>query len=542
MKKLFIFVLALAVSSAFFACSEDNSKELEKLKKELEAEQNKTATGVKFEGDNMVISFSNGTTTTMAVPEGLQGPAGPTGPAGSTGPAGPQGETGNGIQSITYDPETGILTITMTNGSSSSFSISASADGGLGAALIDDSKGACFLKTFYLGAVPLVENTYDANFNLTKSVLNTVVDGKILKNRMVEKMYSGNQWIGMKTTEFATEEGIDYDYEWCGDWVTFAEDKGEYFFESNGGKNYITIFQCYDGYNELYQYEKYLLMQEVAGMLECELDPYHGYCNNYYGYYKDPNNPNVVYVLGNSSYPYNGIKWRAVYAKYTKKGILAVGDVKSTKQYKLDCGVNNRIEKAHSNDDRFVQFSYNGAGKITKVEEFENETATGRYATFQYNNKNLMVSITEFSPTHPNGRIVGKVEYDANNNPVELWGLYETAYWVDVFDPWSDPVNPWDSSYEKEISELRLLGKIEYYPYKNPLGNTVGAIWSQLNDFKINNAIKRITTVEFLALGSITYKDFNEYGYPQTILGNVFSVEEAIGFTAEFMLDYVVKK
>jgi hypothetical protein len=391
-----------------------------------------------------------------------------------------------------------------------------------------------------LGAVPLVENTYDANFNLTKSVLNTVVRGQILKSGMVEKTYNGTQWTGMKTTEYATEAGIDYDYEWIGEEVSFTEDKGEYFFESNGGKYFIFISWWYDDYNEVYHYYKNPVMQVVAGMPICEFDPYYGYCKYYSGYYKDPNNPNVVYYLSLDSYQYNGVDWRVVSEKYTKKGMIAVGDIKSTKQYKLECDAQNRILKAHSSDDRFIQLSYTNS-KVTKVEEFEDGTATGRYASFQYNTKNLMISITEFSESHPNGRIVGKVEYDANNNPVELWGLYETTYWVDVFDPWSDPVNPWDY-IEKEISEFRLLAKIEYYPYKNPLGNTVSAIWPQLNDFKINNAIKRITTVEMMGLASIVYKDFNEYGYPQTISGNVFSVEEGIGFTAEFMVDYVVKK
>ena len=125
-KGSFVFALFFALCSVFVACSDDNSEEVEKLKKELEAEQNKTATDVTFEGNNMIITFSNGTTTTMAIPEGLQGLTGPTGPIG---PQGPQGEPGNGIASITYNPDTGVLTITMTNGNVSNFVISANGGG-----------------------------------------------------------------------------------------------------------------------------------------------------------------------------------------------------------------------------------------------------------------------------------------------------------------------------------------------------------------------------------------------------------------------------
>jgi len=109
-KACFLVALVFALCSVFVACVDDNSEELENLRQQLAAEKKKKATGVAFEGDNMIITFSNGTTTTMAIPEGLQGP---------------KGDPGNGIESITYDPDTGILTITMTNGLVSEFLIPA---------------------------------------------------------------------------------------------------------------------------------------------------------------------------------------------------------------------------------------------------------------------------------------------------------------------------------------------------------------------------------------------------------------------------------
>ena len=104
---LFVATLILALCSVFVACSDDKD-ELEDMKKQLEAEQNKTATDVKIEGDKMIITFSNGTSTTTSIPNGIQGP---------------QGETGNGIENITYNQDTSVLTITMTNGNVSNFAI-----------------------------------------------------------------------------------------------------------------------------------------------------------------------------------------------------------------------------------------------------------------------------------------------------------------------------------------------------------------------------------------------------------------------------------
>jgi hypothetical protein len=141
--------------------------------------------------------------------------------------------------------------------------------------------------------------------------------------------------------------------------------------------------------------------------------------------------------------------------------------------------------------------------------------------------------------TSDDGTIIAKVEYDSRNNPVELYTLYEDWYFDEVFDPWTNIDDP-KQLVLREVSELRLVAKIEYYDYKNPLGNTVGAIWPQLRDFKINNAIKRITTVEMMATGSIAYKDYNEYGYPQNISGSALLYGQ--GLFVELMLDYVVKK
>ncbi len=552
MKKVFIY--ALALSSVFFACSDDNSGEVEDLKKQLEAEKTKTATGINFEGDNMIISFSNGTQTTVSTSDVLQGPKGDTGV---------RGDTGNGIASIVFNSETGVLTITMTNGEKSEFSITETLDGHT-AVLIDDSRGSCFLKTLYLGAVPAIENEYDADYNLLKSTTRVAINGQVLKSNVVEKTYSSGQWTGIKTTEYATENTVKYTSEYMDSWesVELTENKGD--FVENG---YAFIYQYSVGSNRYY-YQKYRAFTSDQGQIVKVLNndrktytlfEYNSLVNvnsqDYYlyikyslaiqtdvvnGFYKESDR--VIYRMYDRQY-YNGNtgsyeNWSVAEYKYTKTGTYKIGEIVSEKSYQLECNNKNQILKAHSSDTRYTQLSYNAAGKLEKVEEYENGATTGRVVTFLYTN-DLLTSAKDEKGTEQM-----KVEYDDNKNPVAIYMRYEASE-REIFDPWSSLTNPYRYVEQSEAG-LRLIAKVEYYDYKNPLGNTVGAIWPVLNDFKINNAIKRFATVEGMVVGSLEYKDFNAYGYPQTITGTGTAHSDGLDGDAyiglELMLDYAVKE
>lgn len=538
MKRVFIY--ALALSSVFFACSDNDSDEVDNLKKQLEAEQNKTVSDVTFEGDNMVIAFSNGTKTTMTASSVIEGA---------------KGETGNGIATITFNKETGVLAITMTNGTKTEFNIVETLDGRV-AVLKEDSNGACYIKTLYLGAVPLIENTYDEDFNLKKSIISTNIDGMILKTNEVEKTYTAGKLTGIKTAEYAMESAVKYTTEYLNDesYVYFNEFKSDYIQDG-----YAYIYSWSSG-NE-YFYEKYIAFTVDKGSFYKEPTTTTGvytlfvyqtsrviggttyYLYNKYsyarqsgvpssGYYKESDN--VVYGMNYESFYTNSGSeyWYIAYRKYTKTGTYQIGDKTSEKSYQIECNDNNQIVKAYSSDTRYIQYTYANS-KLSKAEEFENNTSTSQYVTFIYTN-GLLTSVKDEDDIE-----IMKTEYDSNKNPIAIYAYYG-ATTGEVFDPWSDPNDPWKEA-ERFEAGLRLLAKIEYYDYKNPLGNTVGAVWSILNDYKINNAIKRVTTVEGMGLASIEYADFNQYGYPETMSGKGTAFGEE-SLYLEFLLEYAVKE
>lgn len=83
-------------------------------------------TGTAGNVDTYTIYYSNNTTSTYTITNGAAGPVGPEGPTGPIGPVGPAGNDGNGITSITLTDSTGNVdtyTITFTNGSTTTFTV-----------------------------------------------------------------------------------------------------------------------------------------------------------------------------------------------------------------------------------------------------------------------------------------------------------------------------------------------------------------------------------------------------------------------------------
>ena len=83
-------------------------------------------TGTADNVDTYTIYYSDNTTFTYTITNGAAGPIGPEGPTGPIGPIGPTGNDGNGITSITLTDSTGNVdtyTITFTNGSTTTFTV-----------------------------------------------------------------------------------------------------------------------------------------------------------------------------------------------------------------------------------------------------------------------------------------------------------------------------------------------------------------------------------------------------------------------------------
>ena len=174
MKKLFFMLGLCLLAAGAGSCTDDTEKdnariaELEEQIAALKAqlENNAKITNVAFADGQMTLTFGDGTVLTTATPDNIVPTIGengnwwvngedlgvsaeaqiPTvgsngnwwvggedtgvsakgdkGDQGDKGDKGDKGDTGTGIQSTSYDPETGILTITLTDGTKYEYALS----------------------------------------------------------------------------------------------------------------------------------------------------------------------------------------------------------------------------------------------------------------------------------------------------------------------------------------------------------------------------------------------------------------------------------
>lgn len=214
-------------------------KEIEKLKSTLES--NSKITKVEFEGNQMKLTFGDGTVLKTATPANIIPTVGangnwwingedlgvkaeaqiPTvGPNGnwwigdkdtgkpSAGDKGEQGDPGVGIKSISYDQTTGILRITLSDNTFKEFILSAS-QGDLNGNLLGDLNGEYLLKTIYNGDFPFAQFTYDDKNNVSgityyTNVLNTPVKTASVQ---IERNSAGN-FTRQTIAYYATKNGV----------------------------------------------------------------------------------------------------------------------------------------------------------------------------------------------------------------------------------------------------------------------------------------------------------------------------------------------
>jgi hypothetical protein len=191
--------------------------------------------------------------------------------------------------------------------------------------------------------------------------------------------------------------------------------------------------------------------------------------------------------------------------------------------------------------------------QVTKGEAYYKDgdtwTKEDEYLTFEYNTDNQLATVTLHEEEMDT--VVFKTLYDDNGNPVEIWAWSdEVTYWYDYFDPWNNPEDPWQDGEETLVEEgLQLVATIEYeYSYKNFFGNTLGALIPVLDKYKLYNAPVKISYARENIYGAITYSNFNESGYPETVVANLYgmmSLRKASApsnYSIELGLEYIVRE
>ncbi|WP_276499429.1 hypothetical protein [Pontibacter litorisediminis] len=525
--------MALCCLVLFSGCDKDDSSaEVEQLEKELIAEKGKTVVDLRKEGDNLVIVYSNGTTSTVPYTDAMKGNLGAA-------------KDGVGIQSITYNGETGILTITLTNGESSEFKITTT-DTEWDAVLVGDTNGSLFITEALLGSVPLIKAEYDDAYQLTYLESNQAVDMQTRKAYDLTKSYASgaldkytiNKYATRDRTNESVSEYVRHLYE---SEVTFTESKGYTFRESNGDGTFAFFVQ--NGEREgQYRYSKYAKCISIPSS-NAEYDQY-----------------SIIKKINDSEYYY----YYHVYTSSTERVYaieflvtvlpeVAAGDLRSTVVVDTETDAQGRVTKSYEANSegalpsKYISYEYNAAGLVKTTKTYfknaqGNWSAAGEVEAYNYNTDNKLTSV---SRTFLDGttREVQKAVYDNNGNPTAVWAwqpaVYDHGWRLDA------PTGEWVPT-SKLIREagLHKVADIEYeLAYKNFLGNTITALVPELEGYRVVNAIKRVTVPNSYTFANIEYKDFNENGYPRRMKMDASYIEsdDTFSINYEVVLNYKVK-
>ena len=259
MRKLLTVLFVSMLLVGYSSCKDDNAvdnTDIQKLQSEIDALKAQLASSiqnVQFSGDNMILSFANGSSLTVPTPSniipyigsngnwwangqdlGVKAQAdavvptigsngnwyingvdsgvkaeGKDGKDGENGKDGDNGLDGTGIKSITYDETTGVLTITLTDGSTSSFVLkSGGSEGGLSGDKLDDSE-PYLLTTIWNGDFPFAKFEYDNSDRLTSIVYYENRLNDTVRLASFHRTYNSNGKPDVSTVRYyATQDGV----------------------------------------------------------------------------------------------------------------------------------------------------------------------------------------------------------------------------------------------------------------------------------------------------------------------------------------------
>nr|WP_320117690.1 hypothetical protein [uncultured Marinifilum sp.] len=631
-----IFFAFVFVSLFFAACDNGSDENIDELKKENQELKdalaaNSTITNVEFSGNEMTLTYSNGLKMTTTVPEVLKGEDGETPKIGDndnwwigdtdTGVAaqgdsprigengnwwvgdtdtevparGADGVDGVGIQSITFDAETGVMTITLTNGKESKFVIDNK--DGLAAYIMEDLNGKYLVKRITMGDLPYAEVEYNADNQISKLTSYDANGYETFKSFEVEKEYENGLPTKVITRRYAEKKTTKYTEVYSEDYyqkqVSLDEDKGSYFVEEIDGQYFYYSYSreqdgkyIYykhfatknerlsnewlsngDGTYTVYKYNGYRKVYNEE--VNSDYGPYDYY--HYYGVYNDcliaeeqdddkksekiAENQFKIYIKNEGGFNIDGEDTHKYYYRFwctrTIEGTYNPGDLLSETYSEITYDSSNQIDKTYEskaeNEEAqyYYQNSYDG-DLLAKTEKYNKQDGNwvkeSRYLTYTYTSEGLLYETTDHD-AEGNEKVVGKLEYDSEGNPVEIFkyddityrDFYGDDYWK-IIDPETGLHYNYDDVYE---SGLYSYAKIEYnYTMKNFFGNTFAGLFPELYGFNFNNALKAASISNTVVAGAVEYKDFNDGGYPETMQFIGHSAYEFEGYVGQIKVEY----
>lgn len=608
-----IFYILFVSVILFTSCDKDDDNddlkaENQKLKEALA--NNSKIEKVDFSGTEMILTYSNGLKLKTSIPDALKGKKGDTPTIGGNGnwwigdkdtgvkasgndgltpkigqngnwwignkdtgvsAQGVKGLDGVGIQSITFDNKTGIMTITLTNGKVSRFVVSSSGNS-LSAVIMKDLNGKYLVKKVMMGDAPVAVVEYTADNKVRKSTTYRVDGYRTFKADDVEKEYIGGKLSKVIHRIYSRNDVTNYedDHSVYSRLELFTEDKGYKFFENRNGK--LWYF-----YNRNYTHKGYTYNKQL--WLEKELDNkiIKNADNTYTVYDFDDNEIKDrksyysydVYencIVHESSETYSiklaDKKFKIYYPTYksivingkekyllypgkirTITEVIKPGDLLETKISKISVNKGNKVEKVYkvsengSPSKNYILMTYEGENKLIKSESVQfingKYVKSKNYISYEYNAQNLLVQTKQ----HKEGKelVIGKVIYDKEGNPIEIFKYYGEI----INTERNRNIDPTTGLCNDVIRKPGLYSalKVEYnYAMKNFFGHSLQFVSSELYNFDIKNAIRNIRISNDSRYGSVDYKHFNEGGYPELV---TFLGSSKVGsYTGELSVEY----
>jgi hypothetical protein len=541
MKKVLYFFIMLA---GLYSCSKDENSglqdEVDSLKGRLEAiEKGKTVINVEFKDANMIFTYSSGEKVTLPLPKGLDGINGTN------------GTNGIGIKEITYTETTGILKITLTNGNVSEFKIVTNGNS-LTAVLLSDVNGSYLLSNASMGCLNLADITYTDNNQVASITNNTIADRQQVKSSEITNQYTNGKLVNVIQKHFVTSSreywdnivnpnnGIMTEKRYAqkpnSEYICTANSDGTFSIEVYYGVSYSssTNIPEYKYYTNPRTY-KYIMVTNNELNSKMSI-----YITNYSTGILKLSDKKIVQL--ESGYVYSSTKrtdgkWdNIVYCtRYNERNLISntkLGDVITNNNYAIesnDKGLMSTITLYRNSSvipEYQLRLTYNVASKVVKSEKFVQTngswTSTGTFLAYEYNTTNQVTTINRFTPDGKSEKVAETI-YDKNGNPIEIYALQDAVY-SNSWDEWFNPVtNSFEyKSHLIKPAGFRLIATFEYdYQLKNFFGNSITAINPILDHYKVVNAIKRAWSAEEYGLnGWINYQDYNEFGYPQSMILN----------------------
>ena len=525
MKKLAFFVAAIALLMT--GCNDDFEDDLNELRDKVDDLEKALVTGLEFQENNLVVIFSDGTTSQVTVPEEIL--------------------PGN-VVDFDIDNESGIIVITFADGTTKEYLILNNGDDTYLSGTLEGDYG---IASMTLGDVEMVNLEYDGQNRLVNAFVN-LPDGN---GNVVNIVELQNNYAAADPTLMAIEKSLRYSIDYTTEmylgltYEYFDDDKGWYFIQEDGEMYTLYNNRWWTGFQ--YRYNKYQFCWFVA-----DADINH---NTYEKYYAVPDEDSLFYLSYNNyqSTTIDGVDGRLYYPERIIRinKVYQPGEAMDTLMMKLTVRDDDLIEKMeilHWETDEvtgYMEMTYDQNTLLTKVNLFDIIETETDYDTINFGHMVMeytgeLLTLVQFESIEE-GSVeetfdITKLVYDDVGNPVEIW----TVPYYNAGDGYKYIV---DASGKIIIEEIEMVLQkvvgVEYnYTLPNFFGKTLEYMIPELKGIKVKNAPVKLTHSGFFNFVNMEYFDFNQGGYPAKVKVDAYLPDMAgpavIG--TELLIDYVL--